>query len=671
MNSIEKELKIFKGISSLILVWVLINPITIYLLCDNIFFSIFFPVSALILLSLIRTKSIISRIKVYYFNLLFLISIIYHAELIFTINFSEQNMPNLYKIKGNYYFNKPNLVENFYDNEYHSIYLTNKQGFRIDENENAEKEILNCDWLFLGDSYTQGAQVNYSDLFTTKVYHYFPNKIILNAGISGYSIVDEYNYYISEGYKLHPQKVFLQICIFNDFMNVIENKAGITEYMMQYSNLYRYLFYNLQYANSIESPLGRWTEPFYPTEQGNENYNIFYKGSSEKKEKDIANFILYLSKFKEAITKTDSELCVILIPTKEQISFAYFSQVVDSFKIDISQLDMYYPNTLMDSLSKEYQFELIDLYDDFSNGQGFPFFEKDEHLNSIGHQKTANAIKNKYLSESLSYQYFSKKNTGARYPTLCGDRISILYQSLEFGVFQIFESDTLFESQKQLTDTYVDKIHPSLSEDKGLLLYTQGDQNKGETKIVLQNQISKDLIYITDSGEYGAIPNFSKSGKLVAYTSWWNFGGKLSNPVIMLYDIQTHKKKSITEDIYESWRPVFHPNDSIIYYLSKEYQENFVIESYNLNSNKKSLILKTDYNIWDIAISPDGCWMVYAGYKNENWDLFLLNINTGDIKQITETLGDEWDPNFGSENHIIWFSGNFGTNNGIYKLIWQ
>ena len=307
----------------MLMVGVLLNPITLYLLCNSLFFALALPCIAILLLVLIWKQPMLSRFKIYFFNILFLISISYNAELIFTTNFSDRNIPNLYEIRGKYYFNKPYLYQTFEDYEYSSVYITNKQGFRIDETQNTNIEIEQCDWLFIGDSFTQGAQVEYVDLFTSKAYKYFPNKTILNVGISGYSIIDEYNYYITEGYKLGSNKVFLQLCIFNDFMNVKPNSIGITEYMMQYSNLYRYLFFNMQYASPSELPLGRWTEPFYNTEQANYDYNIFHTTQSEQKKQDIENLITYIKKFKDATDANNAELCVVLIPTKEQVSYKY------------------------------------------------------------------------------------------------------------------------------------------------------------------------------------------------------------------------------------------------------------------------------------------------------------------------------------------------------------
>lgn len=647
-----------------------INPITLFLLTKYLFISIIIPLILVFLGLLLHKYPLLFRIQIYFFNVILIFGILYHAELIFRMIFPERQIPNLYEIRGNYYFNKPNLKENFFDDEYKSNYTTNNQGFRISSQKNPYETIEKCDWLFLGDSYTQGAQVDYEELFTTKIYQYFPDKIILNAGISGYSVVDAFNYYTSEGYKLKPSTVFLQICVFNDFMNVKENKIGITEYMMQYSDLYRYLFYNIEFTNPAELPLQRWTAPFYPTEEMNRDYNIFYKEFSVQKEKDINQLIHILYKFKKETFKNNADLCILLIPTKEQISYKYYKEVIDSFNIDEANLDMLYPNNLIDSISHELNFRVIDLYSTFRKNDYFPFFQRDEHLNCYGHQAIAESLLKAYENESNSYRYFKTGNEGDRYPTLTKDGKSVLFQTSVSNYFQVAESDTLFSFLKILTQTSIDKIHPVSSYNGKWLSYTQGNQETGNTKVVLQNYCTGSLYYVTDNKtEYGAIPSFCPNNKYLAYASWFDNNGVLTNPVITLYDIETKEKKNLSDDLYESWRPIFHPHAPIIYYITKEFQTKFSIVSHNLQTNKKKIVLQTDYNIWDPAISPSGKFILYSGYKYENWDLFLIDLSNRNISQVTFTKGDEWDAAFGHNDNDIWFSGRFGFNSGIYRIL--
>ena len=53
------------------------------------------------------------------------------------------------------------------------------------------------------------------------------------------------------------------------------------------------------------------------------------------------------------------------------------------------------------------------------------------------------------------------------------------------------------------------------------------------------------------------------------------------------------------------------------------------------------------------SFSPDGRWIAFQGDKNKNWDLFLLNRETGAIRQLTNSPLDEEAPVFWGNSKII------------------
>jgi hypothetical protein len=661
--------KIYKPISYLFIQILLINPITIYLLTKSLLvtllvFFVFLGITFYIIQSTVNL-----RVNVYFFNLLFLISIFYHAELVFRINFTEYNIPNLYEIRGNYYFNKGNIAQILDDGEYLTDYITNSQGYRISNTLDPSTEVKRCDWLFIGDSFTQGAQVNYEQLYTSKLYHFFPDKIILNAGISGYSIIDAYNYYINEGCTFNPEKVFLQLGTFNDFMNVNSSKIGISEYLMEYSDLYRFIIYNTKYQTRSSLPLKRFTEPFYPKEQDNIDYNIFYKESSEVKKNDIANLRLYLNKFNEEVKRRGAELIVVLLPTKEQAKYQHFEQVVSTFNIDVANLDMQYPNNKLAEFSEDIGFQLIDVLDSFLYITDNLFFSQDEHLNSRGHEVVAKTIASQFIDDQLSYQYLSMTNNGSRYPSYFSNDSFLIYQGIKNNYFQIFSYNISLGKETILISSNENKIHPTISPKENYLAYTLGNQESNRTKVILADLRKSEIKVLPPiQNQYSAIPSFSNNEHFLIYPSWEFNNGLFSNPVITLYNILSGESIYLTQDTEETWRPFFHPNDSLVYYIGKKDDINFSIKCINIYSLNETTILSQDYNIWDPCISNNGKEIAYAGYVNDNWDLFIYNTNSKTIKRLTETLGNEWDPSFNSSADQLIFAGTFGLNNGIYTL---
>ncbi|MFC1784966.1 hypothetical protein ACFL0J_04990 [Candidatus Neomarinimicrobiota bacterium] len=677
MNDKEQKIKndTLKRIVLLMSVFVLINPIILFLVSNNVLISALIPLMFLTFMVILQKSIKLRPIVVLLFNILLVISFFLHAEAIFTINFSNYIIDDLYVAKQKYYNNRPYLNKKFQDKEFFIQYKTNKQGYRIGAEDDPEIVVDKVDWLVIGDSFTQGAQVQYEDLYTSKLYDYFPDKVIVNVGISGLGLPDEYNYFINEGKRLNPKKVFLQICNFNDFMNVSEKRPGFSDYLMQYSNFARFILYSFKYANPAELPLGRWTEPFYPDEKSNRDYNIFYKKSSDRKMQDIKNFEFFIKKINNAVKQSGAELIVLQIPVKEQVYYKYFDEVVRNFKIDVTELDMDYPNTLLDNICKKNSIKHVDLLSDFTDSEYDLFYQFDEHLNVFGHQQMANSIKKfLYETESLTNKITSLStfNIGDRYPNFSISNCNLLsFQSFRDGNMELFLSDSLLQNTKRLTWNNVDEIHPWLSYNNNKLVFTEGNQAENRTKVVLMNIDGSDRKYITnEKNTFGAIPSFSYDGSKIAYAEWKldENSSYLSNPYIVVYEFETDKKRMVTSDSYESWRPIFSPNNEKLYFISKKDYNQFDVFEYSLSTGKKRNITNSTYEEWDPAISRDGKKLVYAAKKDGNWDLVLYDYETSSTQQLTHSIGNEWDATFSPCGEYIYFAGTYGLHNGIFKF---
>src|SRR5690606_20134767 len=484
----NKHIKTQRRLMLLAGILLLMNPVVIYLITGKIWVSSLVPLCAIIVTISIIESQKLKILSTIWSNLLFVMSFFFHAEAVFTFRFGDYIIEDLYNIKRNYYFNRPYLDKTFQDKEFLVKYKTNAQGFRIGAEDNPEIEVEHCDWLFIGDSYTQGAQVEYEDLYTSKLFDHQPNKIIVNAGISGLGIADEYYYYIREGRKLNADKVFLQICNFNDFMQVEKRTFGFSDYLMHYSNFARFVLYDFKYANPAELPLGRWTEPFYPDEKTNKDYNIFYREQSEKKKKDLENFQFYLKKFADAVRENGGELIVLQIPTKEQVSYKYLNEVINAFQISIEQLDMNFPNQWLAEQCRNNEVEHIDLLADFTGSETPLFFDFDEHLNVNGHKQIATSIEKHIRSSStppLPIELLSSLNVGDRYPVFAKDNDLLFFQSWRDGNMELFIADSTFQTSERLTWNKIDEIHPWPSPDGRQIAFTEGEQSSNKTRVAI------------------------------------------------------------------------------------------------------------------------------------------------------------------------------------------
>lgn len=642
-----------------LLMW---NPLMLLLLTKSWSITAIITIAVMAISYMVSTSESL-RVKVWAFNLCALSSIAFHSELLFREFLSDKDVPNLYELHGKYYFSKPFLDKEFRTNEYVSSYKTNCQGYRIDQLSNAYDSIKTCDWMFIGDSFTQGAQVNYNDLYTTQLFRKFPDKIIVNAGISGAGLYDELNYFKDKGKDLNPKVVFLQIGVFNDFFNIKERSASFQDYLMEKSDLYRYFAFNIVSTDSL--PLGRWTEPFFPSRQENIDYNILFKEKSEVKIADMKAFETCIHTWKKEVESIGAKLVLFLIPSKEQVSPVLLREVMDKYNITSTQLDMTAPNRLFEKVSKEMNLSHYDLTKSFCNSEDFPFFNQDEHLSISGHTIVATELTKCLQNFSCATKLLSVKNSHDRYPSFHGGNLLCQSQDLDGG-YLICNRSLDGTNQQILAKSYEELVHPILSQDGRYLAYTEGNQESSETDVTIRDIVLNTEHRVNSNRQYAAIPMFNHQGTLLALPIWDR--SKASPANIAIYSIESNSIIKTIPSKVECWRPIFTNDDKEVLYIQKE--KHFKIKSYDLATGMISEVLSLPFDIWDIALSPSGRYIVFAGNKDGNWDLFSYCLTTKRVRQLTRTKGNEWDPAFGQSDDDLFYAGTFGINDGIfYKKI--
>jgi Tol biopolymer transport system component/lysophospholipase L1-like esterase len=648
------------------------NPFIVFLLTRSIMVAASVTVACVVLTQAVFSRAMPRLLGAYVFNALVVLSVFAHAEVVVLFAYPDYVIPNLYKIENGYYFNQPFLDQTFRSREFSARYRTNAQGFRIGQGQDPSLELAKVDWLVLGDSFTQGAQVEFEELFTTKLNVRFPDKVVANAGISGLGIAQEYNYFVRKGQELDPDLVILQLGSFNDFVNVEPRPVAFSDRLTTHSAFIRLLLTNLKSPNPAELPLGRWTEPFHPDGRANADFNIFYNESSPTKQRDIEAFGRYLGLFKQAVESSSAHLLVVLLPTREQIRHDSLHQVLQTFSIDSKDVNMSRPNQLLKDLTQRLGIDFLDLLPAFRATIGDLYFQRDEHLTAFGHSVMAEAIGN-FLEARIGQpttQLLSREFAGDRYPMPSHDGTLVSYQSVRDGRMELFVASPDFSSRRQLTFSDVDKSHPTLSRDNTKILFTEGSADVLQTEVVLMKVDGSDRRVLTEGATvFGGIATLSPSNTKVAYAEWSYDpqSGKYSNSQIVILDLASGTKTLVTPPDRESWRPVFSPDETTLVYIAKS-DGQFDVYLHDLPTGRERPLTRTPFEEWDPQFSPSGDHVVYAAHPDDNWDLFLHTLATGQTVRLTKTKGDEWDPSFTPDGSAVLFGGRFGLLEAIFAL---
>lgn len=364
---------------------ILINPVIIFLLFGKFHWVV---ICQLLIFALVITVHRFPKFKNLFLFTIFLGSLFLTAEIIVRVKLKKFVPENIYSHRNGYYFNKPNLMQPIVDDEFQSLYITDNQGVRVPYPGFKKRK---ADWVFFGDSYTQGAQVNYSELYTSRLQEFLPNNSILNLGISGFSLQEHYNIIMDYIKTNKPQKVFLQLCVLNDFLSAQENEYSANEWLVENSDLYRLIWFANNEDDESSKIRGRWILPFSKSLKYNKTYNLLDKNKSKEKREILAYTYQKLSSLSKELKKREIEFIVILIPTKEQVYSAYFNNLINNSKIKKDDINLEFISSYLFKISST-RFKLIDVLKHFRKKKEMLYFERDEHLNKFGHDYLARII---------------------------------------------------------------------------------------------------------------------------------------------------------------------------------------------------------------------------------------------------------------------------------------
>ena len=646
-----------------------VNPIVLRLLTGRTVLSVAASSLAVALVVVLAAKRRRTTAAALAFNALVMVGLALHAELLLRVAFPDRVVPNLYAIRDGYYTNEPLLAQRFATAEYAASYYTNVQGFRIAPEQDAYERIAAADWLVIGDSFTQGAQVDFAEMFTSRLYRRFPDRIVVNAGTSGLGLGQEYNYFIREGHLVTPSLVVLVLSSFNDFMNVRAPQAGAREHLMAGSALARFLFTPRDGGEHL--PLGRWTEPFQPSLQDNIDYNVFFTETSQQKQEDLHAFEEHLSAFAGAVKERGGRLLVALLPTREQVDPRALDEVRSAYKISTEALDMRVPNRLAEALTRRLGVGFVDLLPAFLEAGDGLFFQQDVHLTSRGHDVVAEALGDHLEStEGRSpVKLLSRGSAPERYPSFAQHGRPVVFQAVRAGASDRRVAGPDLSHARWPTATGIHEAHPALPRAAATVVFPAGSAETMRTDVVHMDIATSTRSVLTPGDDLsGAIPSFSRTGRQIVYAEWtYDQTAKgFTQPRIVVRELASGKKTYLTSGEHEAWRPVFSPTDTEVAFIERVNGQ-FDLHVFDLTRGTRSRLTDTPYDEWDPQFTPDGRSLVYAAKADGNWDLFRIDLATRELTRITRTRGDEWDAAVSPDGMRLLYGGRFGSFEGILE----
>ncbi len=222
------------------------------------------------------------------------------------------------------------------------------------------------------------------------------------------------------------------------------------------------------------------------------------------------------------------------------------------------------------------------------------------------------------------------------------------------------------EKEAQLTDGDLWHLYPDLTADGRKVVWVQGP-NETDLAVTLYDLESKSLEqWSLPTKGMSLQPRFSKDGKKIFFSAVTKDGNKIAQfePAMAKSKIIAKVKGAPT--VYEL-TPTYVPHEGQGYFPRPSSDGMKIYFQRNLNSKKEIV----EYSYWDKktrvlvegmapALSLDEQWIAYTTKQSGNWDIWKVQVRTGERIQVTAASGDEMAPTFKPDGRLAFAANRTG-----------
>lgn len=223
------------------------------------------------------------------------------------------------------------------------------------------------------------------------------------------------------------------------------------------------------------------------------------------------------------------------------------------------------------------------------------------------------------------------------YPTLAPDGVTVLYNSDETGINQIYTYDLRSNITGQLTNSAGHSKQPDVSPDGRQVAFTYEDPNTGIDSIWTMSINGGSLKKVVSEGWF---PVWSPDGTKILFAA-----GNIDRPQLYIYSQNSGAVTKITNMNDIGGRSDWSVNGLIASNIGASGEKRiFVIDS---NGNNYQILTRSSSTSAP-TFSPNGQWIAFTGYYDDpglkNCDIYLIRVDGSDLRRLTTNSFCDWQP---------------------------
>jgi len=252
-------------------------------------------------------------------------------------------------------------------------------------------------------------------------------------------------------------------------------------------------------------------------------------------------------------------------------------------------------------------------------------------------------------------------------PSLSPDGTKIAFVSGRVrGTFDIYIMNIKSPKQRRLTFSFRIDIHPSWAPDGKRIAFAS--ERDGDLDIYTMDAKGQKVTQLTDSPGDDSQPDWSPNGKKLVFTS--DRDGGVAQ--VYLLDIQTGLQQRLTNSHYITQHPRWSPDGKQIAFLSgafedmpRRFRQIWIMK--RDGTNVEALVVDGEGN-YEPSFSPNGKRIAFTSWRNDNRDIYSVNIDTKLLTRLTHHPDSDYAPDWSPDGERIIFVSHRTGNADIHMM---